>query len=341
MLTNRQKLILKAIIDQYSQDGVPVGSKAIVDLPYLKFSPATIRAEMSELEEYGYLEKTHTSSGRVPSKLGYKYYVENLITRDQEITSMFPLIDEIFESNRYSRTNAVNQALELLTKLTNYTALAIGPDTDESKIKKIDFIPTTKHEAILLIVTDRGHVQHQSIQLDTSTSLSELKEVISTLDDLLKNQYLKDAMNIIASEYSISQIDQFMSYQATLVDSFINAFSKFAADNYYLAGLNNVFGQPEFNNVTQIKNLMELLDKRQIAKLVGNADTIQIKFGSEVSMFPVDNMTMITIPFETKNDQKGQIALLGPSRMAYAKIIPLLEYVSANIAKLYNEEEEE
>ena len=340
MLSNRQKLILKAIIDQFSLDAIPVSSKHISELPYLNFSSATIRADMAELEDLGYLEKTHTSSGRVPSKLGYKYYVENLITRDQDIALMFPLIDEIFESNKTSKNSALSKALELLAQLTNYTSVAVGPDIENSKIKKIDFIPTSKTEAVMLIVTDRSHVAHQNITIDANTSIIELKEVIKSLDDLLKNKLLSEAVEIIKSEYAVNQISRFMVFQENLIESFINAFAQFANDNYYLAGMNNIFGQPEFDTTSQIRNLMDLLDKRSIIKLIGNSDGLQLRFGTEASMFPVDNLSMVSVPFHTKGELKGQIALLGPSRMAYSKVIPLLEYIAANMAKLYNEEEE-
>ena len=339
MLTNRQKLILKAIIDLHSEDGTPVGSKALTNLPYLDFSSATIRYDMAVLEELGYLEKTHTSSGRVPSKLGYKYYIENLVTRDQTVSEMFPVIDEIFTKNRHTKSVAVEQALNLLSKLTNYTAMALGPDIETSRIKKIDFIPLTEHEAVLLIVTDRGHVQHQSISLDDKITNNDLKEVIGTLDELLKNRYLKEAIEVLKSEFSVNQIDQFMMYQAEIVNSFIQAFAKFASDNFYLTGMTNVFDQPEFNNINQIKKLIDMLDRRQIIKLLGGNEGLSIQFGSETQLLPLENMTMVSVPYHISDEEMGQIAILGPSRMAYNKIIPLLEYIAANIAKLYKDKD--
>lgn len=126
MLSDRQKLILKAIIEEYVDSNEPVGSKVLTEKPYLDFSSATIRYDMQDLEEKGYLEKTHTSSGRVPSELGYKYYVENLCTRDDDIVSLYPVIDELFDNKYYTREDACQRAVELLSKMTGLMTIMLG-----------------------------------------------------------------------------------------------------------------------------------------------------------------------------------------------------------------------
>src|SRR5690554_2626482 len=201
MLSSRQKLILKAIIELYVEYGEPIGSKTLTKLPYLDFSSATIRYDMQQLEENGYLMKSHTSSGRIPTQSGYRYYVDKLVTRDSDVEGVFPLIDEIFERNTYEREQAVREALNLITNLTKYTAVAIGPDVENSTIKKIDFIPISSNQAILLIVTNQGHVQHQNIVLDEKSEMSEIKSVVKTLDDLLKDRHLNEAYQILSSQF--------------------------------------------------------------------------------------------------------------------------------------------
>src|SRR5690554_4704600 len=188
MITSRQKLILKAIIELYQETAEPVGSKALMSLPYLNFSSATLRYDMANLEELGFLEKTHTSSGRVPSEKGYRYYINHLITRDSEVLDTFPLIDKIFKEKSYSKDTAIKEALKLLSNLTNYTAIAIGRDLEKATIQKLDLIPITNTEAVLLIVTNLGHVQHQQISISNGLSMNELKEVVNTLSDLLKGR---------------------------------------------------------------------------------------------------------------------------------------------------------
>lgn len=336
MLTSRQKLILKAIIELYAKDAQPVGSKALTSLPYLDFSSATIRYDMAQLEDLGFLEKTHTSSGRIPSSKGYKYYINHLFTRDQDVADVFPLIDEVFDKHSHTKEQAVKEALELLSNLTNYTAMAVGPDLLEtSKIQKIDFIPLTDRSAVVLIVTNHGHVQHENIRISDEMNMKDLKEVITTLDDLLRNKYLYEASHIIKTEFAKEEISKFMKYQARIIETFIQAFAQFASENFYLSGFSNVLEQPEFSNIDNIRQFIEMIDRRELVKLIGNSDGLSIRFSEDMSLLPLENYTVVSIPYRITDEESGTIAILGPSRMEYKKVIPLLEYIAINMAKLY------
>lgn len=335
MLSSRQKLILKAIIEEYVKDAQPVGSKTLTNMPYLNFSSATLRYDMAQLEELGYLEKTHTSSGRVPSEQGYRYYVEHLVTRDSDVAQQFPLIDEVFLKNRLAREAAVEEAIHLLSELTNYTAMAVGPSSAGSIIKKIDFIPLSEHDAVILIVTDQGHVQHQNIRVPEEMNINELKDVIKTLDELLRNRRISEASSILETEFAKHEIQSFMEYQTQLIHSFIHAFSKFAQDNFYLSGVTNVFDQPEFHNVKHIKSFVDMLDRRELVKLIGDHEGLSIRFGSELQLIPMENCTIISVPYRISEFEHGTIAVVGPTRMEYNKVIPLVEYIASNLGKLY------
>lgn len=335
MITSRQKLILKAIIEAYVRDAQPVGSKALTQMPYLKFSSATLRYDMAQLEELGYLEKTHTSSGRVPSEKGYKYYVEHLVTRNQDVLDSYPLIDEIFIKNKIAKEHALEEAIHLLSELTNYTALAIGPSSSKNTIKKIDFIPVSDNEAVVLIVTDQGHVQHQHITVPEEMKINDLKSIITTLDELLKNRHIDEAIQILRAAFAKKEIASFIEYQTQLMNSFIHAFAKFAEDNFYLSGVTNVFEEPEFHNVSHIKNFVEMLDRRELIKLIGDHDGLSIKFGSDLQLIPMENCTVISVPYRISDGEFGTIAVVGPTRMEYSKVIPLVEYIASNVGKLY------
>ncbi|AUD63119.1 heat-inducible transcription repressor HrcA [Tenericutes bacterium MO-XQ] len=335
MLTSRQKLILKAIIELYVKDAQPVGSKALTQLPYLNFSSATLRYDMAQLEELGYLEKTHTSSGRIPSELGYRYYVEHLVTRDQDVLESFPLIDEIFLKNKMAREKTIEEAINLLSELTNYAALAVGPSGQSAKIKKIDFIPLSEDEAVILIVTDQGHVQHQSITIPEDGDIEGVRKVIKTLDDLLKNRNIIEASEILKNAFAKSQIESFMAYQEQIIDSFIDAFSKFAEENFYLSGVTNIFEQPEFHSAAHIKNFVDMLDRRELLKFIGQEDGLSIRFGSDLRLIPMENCTVISVPYRINEEEHGTIAVVGPTRMQYNKVIPLVEYIASNLGKLY------
>lgn len=336
MLTSRQKLILKAIIEEYVKNATPIGSKALTELPYLHFSSATLRYDMAELERLGYLEKTHTSSGRVPSEMGYKYYVDQLVTRDSEVQDTFPLIDNLIEENALKRDQAVEEAIKLLSNLTHYTAMAVGPKSDNKlTIKKVDFIPLTETQATILIVTNLGHVEHQTIHLPDGVPMEQVKHVIKTLDELLSNKSLSEASNMLEKAFENNELKVFMSFQEQLIQSFIDAFSKFAEENFYLSGMSHLFDQPEFDNTGYMKKFVEMLDRRDLVKLIGHQDGLQVRFGSDLKLIPMENCTLISIPYHISDDETGTIAVIGPNRMPYGKVIPLLEYIALNIGKLY------
>lgn len=335
VLTSRQKLILKAIIELYVEDAQPVGSKALTKMPYLNYSSATIRYDMANLEELGFLDKTHTSSGRVPSQMGYRYYVNNLVTRDSQVANDYPLVDEIFTKHSYARELAIEQAIELLSELTNYTAVAVGPRNAITNIKRIDFVPVTTHEAVILIVTDKGHVQHQNIIIPKGMKMDELKDVITTLDELLRDRSLEDATKILTSAFAKAKISTYMDYQKQLLDSFINAFARFAEDNFYLSGMTNAFDQPEFLNPSNIKRFVDMLDRKELVNLIGSKEGLSITFSDEIELIPMENFSIISIPYRISEEESGTIAVLGPTRMEYSKVIPLLEYIASNLGKLY------
>lgn len=335
MLSSRQKLILKAIIDEYVKTAQPVGSKFLTQVPYLTFSSATLRYDMAELELLGYLEKTHTSSGRIPSELGYKYYVDHLITRDIDVQSSFPIIDDLLNQHQMKRDHAIEEAVKLLSDLTNYTALAIGPTHEILTIKKVDFIPLTDQTATLLIVTNQGHVEHQTISIPEALLMSDLKETIKTLDELISNKTLEEASLILNESLMKNDLKTFMDFQTQLMASFIDAFSKFSEENVFLSGMMRMFDQPEFDNSGYMKRFVEMLDRRDLIKLIGQEEGLQVRFGSDMKLIPMENCTLISIPYQINQQEHGTIAIIGPNRMPYGKVIPLLEYIALNIGKLY------
>ena len=336
MLTDRQKLILKAIVEEYVETAEPVGSKVLTEKPYLGFSSATIRFEMAKLEEMGYLEKTHTSSGRIPSDLGYRYYCSNLVTRDYDVQENFPLIDEIFINKEYEKERAIKEALNLLSKLTNYTTVALGPDAENLFVKKIDFIPLSENQAVILIVTDHGNVQNQIVTIPHGMDLEELRKIVITLDDCLRNIPLSKVEEIINNEFAKIQIRDFIDYRDQLLNTFVNAFTKITNDNFYLSGITNVFNQPEFNDINKMKTFIRAMEERSLLRIMNKENKgLSIRIGHDNQILPMDDCTIISVPYRIDDDAYGTVAVIGPTRMEYKKVIPLVEYIAKNMTKLY------
>jgi len=338
MLSNRQKLILKAIVEEYVKAVEPIGSKFLIDKPYLEFSSATIRFEMAKLEELGFLEKTHISSGRVPSEKGYKYYVENLFTRDDRIEADFPAIDALFSKKELSKEETIKEALNLLSDLTNYTTVALGPNFQNCRIKKIEFIPLSRNEAILLIVTNLGHVENQKIRLSEDFSLNDLKKIIQNLDELLHDVPLAKAQEIINHKLADTQIKNYMDYQETLINSFLNTFEKFMENSFFLSGVSKAFLQPEFQSVEKLRGFMEIMDEKNVLKVMRDfPESLSVRIGGENQFIRMNDCTVVSVPYRITEDDYGTIAVIGPTRMEYKKVIPLIEYLAKSMTKLFDE----
>lgn len=335
VISSRQKLILKAIVEEYVRTAQPIGSKYLTEVPYLKVSSATLRYDMAELESLGYLEKTHTSSGRIPSELGYKYYVDHLVTRDSDVELQFPLIDELISMNALKRDQAIESSLKLLSELTQYTTMSVGPKRHDISIKKIDFIPLGSDLATLLIVTNQGHVEHQTIQISEDTRMDDMKEVMRTLSDLLKDKSLVEASDLLQNVFNRDDLKAYMAFEKHILDAFIDAFTKFTEQEVKVSGMTKLFDQPEFDNATYMKKFVDMLDKKELVNLLGYQDGLQVRFGSDLQLIPMEQCTLISIPYDISETEKGTIAVIGPNRMPYNKVIPLLEYIALNLGKLY------
>lgn len=335
MLSERQKLILIAIVEEYVKSNEPVGSLALSKRPELSFSSATLRNDMAELEEMGYLEKTHTSSGRIPSEKGYRLYVREVLERKKNEDVDFPMIDEIFDRPNITREEAITEAMELVTELTNYASIVLGKTAYHSRIKKIEFVSVKENQAVILMVTDQGHVEHKRILIPEGISLHEIEKTITILDEVLHNCLISDIQNYLFNEITNEEVIDFIHYHNEIVDAFVNALSDMATDKYHISGKYNILSQPEFQDANKVRDFLDALEKRDILRIV-NSDSmgINIKIGQENDLKVMQNCSVITVPYETNSGSVGAITLFGPTRMEYDKVIPLLEHIAKNMKKI-------
>lgn len=337
MLSSRQELILKLIVDVYVKTAEPVGSRTLSKL--VDVSPATIRNEMADLEDLGYIEKTHSSSGRVPSDKGYHYYIEKLIHNQDDMSNSFNVIDELFSNTQMKREEAIQQAMNLLSQLTNYTTIALGHSAYGSKIKKIELVPLYESSCILLIVTNLGHVESKQIILPNGVDIEEFKRVIEIFNDILYDCPIAQVSEKIHYEISKEQISEILVYNKTIIDTFLEAFTKFTQSKYYLTGKNKMLYQPEFNDLDKVRQLLDFFEKNEIFRLVEDTTEtgISVRIGKENSINAMQECTVITVPYDLSAKEKGTIAIVGPTRMEYQKVIPLIKYLAAHMSKLYKE----
>ncbi|MFP4287344.1 MAG: heat-inducible transcriptional repressor HrcA [Candidatus Izemoplasmataceae bacterium] len=335
MLTDRQKIVLKLIVEEFVKTAEPVGSRTLSK--QLDFSPATIRNEMADLEELGFLEKTHSSSGRVPSELGYHYYVEELLRDDDDFDLDLTLIDDLFSNEDLARDEAIKQAMNLLSQLTNYTTIALGPNARNSRVKKIELVPIYDQSCVLLVITNLGHVESKQITLPKNTSTDELTRIIEIFNEILYDVPIGQVSEKIHYEINHKHIKDLLAYNQKIIEAFLDAFTRFTQSKYYLSGQSNMLYQPEFSDVERVRELMNFFEKNDILKLIEHSDQkgLTVRIGRENQITAMKNCSVVMVPYEVREGEKGTIAVVGPTRMEYQKVIPLLKYLAAHMSKLY------
>lgn len=336
MLSDRQKLILKAIIEEYVTSNEPVGSKMLTNKPYLDFSSATIRYDMQHLEEDGYLEKTHTSSGRIPSQVGYRYYVDHLIIRDENVLEYFKYVDEILDNKNITKEDAIQRVANFLSELTGYYAAIVGSSNDYAKVMKMEIVPLSDNEAVLLIVTNNGAVQSQKISIPHGYNMDDLLRIIQMFDNAMYDHSIFEIRDILSKEAAKPRIRQMVDFRDDILNFMIKGFSRFLNAETFDSGLSRLFNQPEFQDHQKMQSILKAIDGDTIKSFASNGDGLKVLIGSESMCDGLEECSIISLPYYMGDNEYGTIVLVGPTRMNYRGVIPLLEYIAKSMTKLYN-----
>lgn len=329
MLTNRQEKLLKIIVESYIKTAKPVGSKAICE--ELNCSSATIRNEMAALESFGLLEKTHTSSGRVPSDKGYRYYVDNIMV-PKELTGEDMLkLNKIFSNNALVLSDAISKSMEIVSELTNYTAVVLGGSSYDNKIAKVEAIPIDDNKMIAIVITDKGHVENRNVIIEGNVSKADIRQTVDIINKLIVGVPLNDVSSVLEFEVK-PVIDKYVKQHEALYNAFYNAFSDFSPkSNVRVSGTTNLLMEPEFSDVKKIRNLLNKFEDKELVKHIKeDDDEIKIYIGREND---IDDDISVIKTYFYKDGEEGTIALIGPKRMEYDRAEALLNYIKENIGK--------
>ncbi len=330
MLGKRQNEILKIIVEEYIKSAKPVGSKSICES--LNCSSATVRNEMVYLEDLGYLEKTHISSGRVPSEEGYRYYVENLM-RPKELTGEEVLtLQTILSNSSLELNDAITKSMEIISEMTNYTSLVLGNTSLENRLKKVEVVPITDNSIIAIIITDKGHIENKTISISENILVDEIRKMVDLINNLLVGTLLDEINKKL--EFEIKPIiGKYIKQQEAIYNMFYNAFNEMTLkkENYHFSGKTNILNAPEFNDVNKIKKIVSKLeDSSIISSIEENDNGINVYIGEESKID--DDVTVIKTKYVV-NDEEGTIAVIGPKRMNYDKVIGMLDFIKKEIEK--------
>lgn len=336
MLTNRQLQILQVIVDDFVTSAQPVGSRQISKKEGITFSPATIRNEMADLEELGFLEKTHTSSGRVPSEKGYRFYVDHLLKPQIITNGEVEQIHSIFEKQMLETEQVIRESANILSELTTYTTILLGPDVQKHKVRKFQIVPLTGQTAVAIIVTDNGHVENRMLTLPQGFSSSDIEKMVNILNERLTGVSLHDFHLKLETE-ALAVLKQHVNAAEAVIASLLSVNNQQSEGKVYYGGKTNMLNQPEFHDLNKVRMLMDLMEKDGQVQSIFTPEQsgIQIRIGSENNHLAMENCSVITASFLLGKEQQGSIAIIGPTRMDYQRVVTLLEVMSQGLSRVF------
>lgn len=327
MLTKRQNKILKLIVERYIKDAKPVGSKILSNK--LKCSSATIRNEMATLENRGLLEKTHTSSGRIPSEEGYRYYVDNLMELKKMNAEDMLKLQIVFHNQQLALSDTIIKSLQVISDMTNYTTLVLGTTSHENLLKQIEVVPIDDKSIVVIIVTDHSHVEHKNMNLQ-DVSMEDIKKTVGLINNLIVGTPIDEVSQKL--EYEIKPIiGQYVKQHEQIYNAFYHVFNDFTSQDVNIVGRNKILEQPEFcSNVDKIKKVYNKLEDKETLKNIeaDGENNIKIYIGDESNID--SDVTVIKTRFKSGNEE-GTLAIVGPKRMDYERVVNMLEYMKENI----------
>lgn len=330
-LDERKRKILGAIIEEYIESAEPVSSGNLLKKSDLNCSSATIRNEMAELEKIGFLEKTHTSSGRVPSQKGYRYYVDELLRDDDLSRAEIEFIKERLEHKVNDLEELTRIATTTLSEITHYTTISIGPNVNEHEIVDIKFVLLGNRVLMAVILTDSGIIRESIIKFDEDIN----QEQIDDLTIIFKNKLIGkslDEINVPIEEFITAEMKTGINIIKKIIDE-INKLLK-STNQVYLEGTNKVVDMPEFKKVDVAKDFLNVLNAKDLVSDVlntGIAKDINVYIGEESEKEELRNFSIVTFNHLLEGKDIGTIGIIGPTRMDYSKVISVMKYISKKI----------
>ena len=285
---------------------------------------------MSNLEDLGLLEKTHISSGRVPSEKGYRYYVDKIMVPRELTGDEMLKLQTIVSNKSLVISDVIAKSMEIVSELTSYAAVVLGTHSKNNLISKVEVVPVDENNLVAIVVTDKGNVEHKNIYIDEVVDVKDIKQTVDLINKLIIGTSLDEVSSVL--EFEVKPIiGKYVKQHEVLYNAFYTAFSDFTNENIKTSGTKNMLMQPEFNNVDKIREIVSKFeDKDMVESIKEEENGINIYIGSENNFD--DDVTVIKTKYQV-NGEEGTIALIGPKRMEYDRVITLLNYIIDNIEK--------
>ena len=337
-LGERKERILKAIIQTYLETGEPVGSRTISKYSDLNLSSATIRNEMSDLEELGYIIQPHTSAGRIPSDKGYRFYVDHIIReKEDEVTEIKELMIQ-----KVDRVELLlKQMASVLAANTNYATMVSAPKSQENKIKFVQLSVIDENQLLCTVVSDKNHVVNRIIKITQQISQEMIVRLNVALNTVLAGLSLEE-INLGVISTLTSQAGEFEGLVNEVLKTITEAIATEAQMKIYTSGATNIFKYPELSDKERASQLLTTLEeKSQLTELINESDEetgIQVYIGSESPVKSMKDCSVVTATYELEDGFKGTIGIIGPKRMDYEKVVETLRTVKEQLSETFKDD---
>ncbi len=326
MLDQRSKTLLKTLIEHYITDGQPVGSRTLSKYSNLELSPATIRNVMSDLEEMGFIASPHTSAGRIPTPLGYRLFIDSLLTVRPLTDNDMSEIQGAMQPDQPQRV--ISHASQLLSQLTAFAGVVVVPRRQQPRIRQIEFLNLSDKRILLIIVTENGDVQNRILFTQRNHTPSELVVAANYLNQNCVGLDFDQVRSRIMEE--LRQLRADMSELMAAALEVGNQVIADTATQYVISGERNLLDVEDLaSNMTRLRRLFDLFEQKtvlaQLLALSGRAEGVQVFIGGESGIAPLDECSVVAAPYEVDGQVVGTIGVIGPTRMAYERVIPIVD----------------
>ena len=342
MLNDRKKKILQLIIEDYISTAEPVGSRTIARKYDLGISPATIRNEMSDLELLGYLEQPHTSAGRIPSAQAYRFYVDSLIEPGSLTDNDMALINGWYKERRRSIDDIFQSTAKILSRMTQNVSMVLANKDTSAVFRYIKFLPLDNTHAILCIVTDDGNIDNCVVEIPLGMRPEEMDYLAGRISRVLEGKELSEI-----SDELLSALHMDVAEDKVLFTSFLQAIKRMNRkqneQRVFLGGTKQLLNQPEFRDVERVKSLLGILEEEKVVRdlLVAGEDSgLKITIGTENKFTGIQDCSMVQATYRLNGQIVGTMAVLGPTRMEYGKVITVMDYLHKYLKTIFEQDKE-
>ncbi len=327
-LDERKKKILESIIRDYVETAEPVGSRAMVKKHDLKISAATVRNEMADLEDMGYLEQPHTSAGRIPSESGFRYYVDCMMEKEPPGEREYALLQQLFEQNIEDWEQVILGIAHFLSQMTRYASFVIVPAVKFTEFRNLQLVPLDKGKALLLLVCDMGVIMHRMISIPELISSQDLQAITGSFNQAFRGKRLEEV-----KRSDLQLIRENLSQRRRIIDNALEAIDNLLQNScdekVMVSGALNILNEPEFKDMEKLKRILNVLEEddslRQI--IPGElGEAVDIKIGRENPLEDIKEMSLVVAGYKSFGEL-GKIGVIGPVRMEYWKAVGTVETV--------------